>query len=124
MARRELRCPNECEAQRFEALNAPLLVDAAGRYVGHDDRAATFVCVTCRSVAIDLAAVAVAMQRDAEPVGDVLVCPGCGAQMLPPEDDPLAAMLECPECGQRFTPEEGAVRLHGGMALPDADDLD
>lgn len=109
----DLRCPNGCDDGRFEALNAPLIVDRAGRYLEHEPKQATYVCATCQSVAVDLAGAAreMRMQRAAAPA--TLTCPGCGLEMLPPEDDPLAGLLECPDCGTRFEVEEGMVRLHG-----------
>lgn len=113
MAERDLQCPNGCEPRLFEALNAIVLVDARGRQVRLQTDRSTFVCATCRSVAIDLAAVAEEMAADAEPTPQVLVCPGCRLEMLPPEDDPFATLVECPECGTRFTLEEGMPRLFG-----------
>lgn len=108
-----LVCPNRCDARRFEALNAPLYVDPAGRYIEHDARQAAYVCAECGSVAVDIAAAMREAEapRDADP--QTLVCPGCGAEMLPPEDDPLAGMVECPMCDTRFTIEEGSPTLHG-----------
>jgi hypothetical protein len=110
----ELRCPNGCDDGRFEALNAPLIVDRAGRYLGHEAGAATYLCERCQSVAIDLAAAAREMQRREESGPQTLKCPGCGLEMLPPEDDPFAILLECPSCETRFSGEEGMTRLHGG----------
>jgi DNA-directed RNA polymerase subunit RPC12/RpoP len=121
MALLDLDCPNGCDDGRFEALNAPLLVDAAGRYLEHDASAATYVCLSCRAVAIDVAAAAAAM-RAADPVEPLLLrCPGCGVEMLPPEDDPQATALECPLCETRFAFEEGLRQLHGGGAGSDDD---
>ena len=114
MSRLDLRCPNGCEEGRFEALNAPLYVDAAGRVAGHDGGAATYVCVRCQSVAVDMAGAAREMERRDVASVPALVCPGCGAEMLPPEDDPLAELLECPLCTARFSMEEAMPRLHGG----------
>lgn len=113
MAVRELRCPNGCAGATFEALNAPLIVDARGDYLRHDARRATYVCSTCQSVAIDVAAAARAMTRDRYATPPTLTCPGCGVELLPPEDDPLAAVVECPACGTRFAVEEGMPHLHG-----------
>lgn len=127
MATRDLQCPNGCPDGRFEALNAPLVVDRAGRYVSHDASRATFVCARCQGVAVDVAAAAREMERDHRYSGDlpdVLTCPGCGTEMLPPEDDPLAALLECPMCGQRFSPEEGRGRLLGGRVQGEGWDAD
>lgn len=112
--RGDLRCPNGCDVDRFEALNAPLHVDARRRYLDHDDSQATFVCAQCQAVAIDIAEVAVAMRRDAEVEPPVLVCPHCQTEMLPPSDDALAAFVECPICETRFAIEEGMPHLHGG----------
>lgn len=123
MAVRELRCPNGCGVDRFEALNAPLYVDAGGRYLGHDAGQAAYVCTACRGVAIDVAAAAAEMRRREVPPPVALVCPGCATEMLPPEDDPHAPELECPTCGQRFAADEGRPRLHNQMAAwfdPDA----
>ncbi len=122
----QLRCPNGCDGQRFEALNAPLIVDAAGRYVEHRSRAATYVCAQCQAVAVDIAAAAREMHRRESPAQQALVCPACGLEMLPPEDDPFAAVVECPGCETRFGVEEGTRYLLGGPALDDAggdDDL-
>ena len=116
MATRQLACINRCEGGRFEALNAPLYVDAAGRYLDHDASRATYVCAVCGSVALDVAAARREMLVEDTPVQPTLTCPACGTQMLPPEDDPLAALLECPMCGQRFTIDEGSTRLHRGGA--------
>lgn len=112
----ELHCPNGCEGGRFEALNAPLFVDRRGRYLGHEDRAATYVCALCQSVAIDIAAAAREMARSGIAPASTLTCPGCGSRMLPPDDDPLADLVECPFCETRFSMEEGMARLHGGSA--------
>lgn len=112
---RMLTCPAGCAAHRFEALNAPLFVDSAGRYMDHEASQAAYVCAECGSVAIDLAAArreAQSRGREAEP--STLVCPGCDTEMLPPEDDPEAALVECPVCGTRFSLDEGRPRLHGG----------
>jgi len=114
VTRRDLRCPNRCPDGRFEALNAPLIVDGSGRYLEHDASAATYVCVRCRSVVIDVAAAAREMLIDNRSASRVLECPGCGARLLPPEDDPLAPQVECPNCGERFAVEEGMRFLHGG----------
>ncbi|MBV8300686.1 MAG: hypothetical protein JOY68_02045 [Candidatus Dormibacteraeota bacterium] len=73
--------------------------------------AATYVCLTCRSVAVDVAAVAQEL-HDPEPVEPlVLECPGCGLEMLPPDDDAGAVMLQCPACETRFAIEEGMRHL-------------
>lgn len=108
-----LSCPNGCREGRFEALNAPLYVDAGGRYAGHDGSHAAYVCAVCASVALDIAAAAAEMHRREDPATS-LTCPSCGLEMLPPDDDPLASLLECPGCGTRFALEEGLRRLHGG----------
>ncbi len=110
----DLACPHGCAGERFEALNAPLHVDRRRRYLDHDDSHATFVCAECGAVAVDLAQVAVAMRRDAEAEPLTLVCPHCGAEMLPPLDDELAPHVECPICETRFAVEEGMRWLHGG----------
>ena len=111
---RDLRCPHGCTGGRFEALNAPLYVDAQARYLEHDDSFATFVCAACAAVAIDLAEAADTIRREAEVEPSVLVCPQCGTQMLPPLDDELAVHLECPICATRFSVEEGMPDLHRG----------
>jgi DNA-directed RNA polymerase subunit RPC12/RpoP len=121
VTRRDLRCPNRCPDGRFEALNAPLIVDGSGRYLEHDGSAATYVCAVCHSVAIDVAAAAREMRRDNRSASAVLECPGCGARLLPPEDDPLAPEVECPDCGQRFAVEEGMRSLHGGGSDAEVD---
>ena len=113
MRRRDLRCPSGCTGGRFEALNAPLYVDARARYLEHDDSLVTFVCAECQAVAVDIAEAAAAMRRDAEIQPQVLVCPQCGTQMLPPLDDELAPYVECPICETRFALEEGMPHLHG-----------
>lgn len=118
---RMLTCPNNCDARRFEALNAPLYVDAAGLYIEHDSRQAAYVCAECGSVAIDVAAAMREAERPREADPQTLVCPGCGTEMLPPEDEPLAAMMECPVCETRFTIEEGTPTLHGHPASRDGD---
>lgn len=117
MRQLELRCPSGCEDGRFEALNAPLIVDRAGRYVEHDPGAATYVCVRCQSVAVDVASAAREMRMRETVQGDTLVCPACGLEMLMPEEDPGAAVVECPACETRFGVEEGRRFLHGGRAL-------
>jgi DNA-directed RNA polymerase subunit RPC12/RpoP len=121
-AHRDLQCPNGCSPARFEALNAPLFVDSRGRYLDHDTRHATYVCATCASVAIDVAAAAREMARDRSAAPLTLICPACAAEMLPPEDDPLATHVECPACGVQFAIEEGLPRLHGGSAYVTEDD--
>jgi DNA-directed RNA polymerase subunit RPC12/RpoP len=117
----DLRCPNGCPDGRFEALNAPMVVDRAGRYVEHDARSATYVCMRCQAVAIDVGAAARAMHEGEVIQPIVLECPACGTEMLPPDDDPDAPFLECPACGARFAFEEGMRRLHGGGTGGDAD---
>jgi rubrerythrin len=113
MRRRDLRCPTGCTGGRFEALNAPVYVDSRARYLEHDDSLAAFVCAECQSVAIDLIQAAELMQRDEDVEPQVLVCPQCGTQMLPPLDDELAPFVECPMCETRFALEEGMPHLHG-----------
>ena len=112
--RLDLQCPNGCTEGLFEALNAPLIVDRSGRYVRHRSERATYVCVACQGVAVDLAAAAREMRRVTSAEHVVLQCPVCGMEMLPPEDDPLATMLECPACASRFGIDEAMRRLHGG----------
>ncbi|MGA8014890.1 MAG: hypothetical protein WCB85_03120 [Candidatus Dormiibacterota bacterium] len=112
--RGDLQCPNGCTGGRFEALNAPLHVDSGRRYLDHDDSQATFVCAECQAVAVDLAEVGLAMRREAEIEPEVLVCPHCSTELLPPLDDELAPHVECPICETRFAVEEGMPRLHGG----------
>jgi DNA-directed RNA polymerase subunit RPC12/RpoP len=114
--RLQLQCPNGCVPAHFEALNAPLFVDANGRYLEHDSKRATYVCATCASVAVDVAAAARQMVRDRTAAPPTLVCPACATEMLPPDDDPLATHVECPACGVQFAVEEGMPRLHGGGA--------
>ena len=97
-------------------MNGALIVDSRGEYVSHDARAATYVCATCQSVAVDVAAAAREMLRDRTTVPSTLVCPSCSAEMLPPDDEPLADLLECPACGVYFSVDEGMPRLHGGGA--------
>lgn len=121
MPQLNLQCPNGCEDGRFEVLNAPLIVDRAGRYVEHRAEAATYVCERCQSVAVDIAAAAREMERHEESGQQVLVCPSCGLEMLPPEDDPFANLVECPACETRFGVEEGTPRLHGGAPSTDGD---
>jgi DNA-directed RNA polymerase subunit RPC12/RpoP len=111
---RDLRCPHGCTGGRFEALNAPLYVDSRARYLEHDDSLATFVCAECAAVAIDLAEAAETIRREAEVEPQVLVCPQCGTQLLPPLDDELAPYVECPTCETRFAVEEGMPHLHRG----------
>src|SRR5437870_369270 len=114
MPRLELQCPNGCPDGLFEALNAPLIVDRGGRYVRHHSDAATYVCAACQSIAIDMAEVVREMQRVTRVESVVLLCPGCGLEMLPPEHDPFATTLECPSCQARFTADEAMRHLHGG----------
>ena len=114
--RGDLQCPNHCTGGRYEALNAPLYVDSRRRYLDHDDRRATFVCGECQAVAVDLAEVGRAMRREAEVEPQLLVCPHCATEMLPPLDDELAPYVECPMCETRFAIEEGMPRLHGGTS--------
>ena len=113
MRERDLTCPHGCTGGRFEAINAPVYVDSRGRYLEHQDGMATFVCAECAAIAIDLAEVSAAMRRDAEVQPQVLVCPRCGTEMLPPLDDALAPYVECPICETRFAVEEGMPHLHG-----------
>jgi DNA-directed RNA polymerase subunit RPC12/RpoP len=114
VAELNLHCPNGCEGGVFEALNAPVLVDRAGRYLRHRTEAATYVCAVCQSVAVDLASAAREMRRRTQAAPMTLCCPACGLEMLPPEDDPFADLLECPACETRFGIEEGMRSLHGG----------
>jgi DNA-directed RNA polymerase subunit RPC12/RpoP len=117
-----LACPNNCPEGRFEALNAPMFVDRNGRYAGHDDTRATYVCAVCQSIAVDVAAAAREMRRNRDERVVTLTCPSCGMRMLPPEDDPLASLVECPACETRFEVEEGTPRLHGGPEDQDSDE--
>ncbi len=117
-----LACTNNCPEGRFEALNAPMFVDRTGRYAGHDDTRATYVCAVCQCVALDVAAAAREMQRRGADHPVTLTCPSCAMRMLPPEDDPLAALIECPACETRFALEEGLPRLHGEGSDSDPDD--
>ena len=112
-----LACPNNCPEGRFEALNAPMFVDRNGRYAGHDDSRATYVCAVCQTVAIDVAAAATEMHRGSDDQAIALICPSCGMRLLPPLDDPLAMLIECPACETRFEVEEGMPRLHGDRDL-------
>lgn len=121
MARLDLHCPSGCEGGVFEALNAQMLVDRAGRYLRHRTEATTYVCAVCQSVAIDLASAAREMRRRTQVAPMSLRCPACGLEMLPPEDDAFADLLECPACETRFAFEEGMRSLHGG-GRADADD--
>lgn len=105
--RLDLQCPNGCLEGRFEAINAPLIVDRAGRYLHHDAEAATYRCVACQGVAVDIAAAAREMRELDEPRPETLTCPACGLAMLPPEDDPFAQLVECPACETRFEIDEG-----------------
>lgn len=93
-----------------------MFVDRGGRYAGHDDSRATYVCAVCQSVAIDVAAAAREMQRQGADRVVTLTCPACGMRMLPPEDDPLAPLIECPACETRFEVEEGIAHLHGSIS--------
>ncbi len=90
-----------------------MFVDRTGRYAGHDDSSATFVCAVCQSVAVDVAAAAREMHRRGEERVVTLTCPSCGMRLLPPEDDPMAMLIECPACETRFEVDEGTPRLHG-----------
>ena len=121
MARLELHCPSGCAGGEFEALNAPVIVDRGGRYLRLRGDAAAYICVTCQSVAVDLAGAAREMQRRASVEPEVLRCPSCGIEMLPPEDDPFAQLIECPACETRFGIEEGRSRLLGGPDTPPED---
>ncbi len=109
----ELQCPHSCAEGRFEALNAPLIVDRHGEYLSHSTRAVTYVCAICQSVAVNIAAAAREMRRAGLTQAPSLACPSCGSRMLPPEDDPLADLVECPFCDHRFSIEEGMTHLHG-----------
>jgi len=110
----DLRCTNRCSRGLFEVVNASLVVDQRGEYVTHEARRSTYLCVECRSVAIDVAAAARELLSSDEAEQATLTCPVCGTEMLPPEDDPLATLLECPACAHRFTLDEGMPHLHGG----------
>ena len=116
MAQLDLHCPNGCEGAVFELLNGEVFVDRGGAYLRHRAGAATYVCATCQSVAVDLAGVAREMRREATFQPEVLHCPSCEMELLLPEDEPLAALLECPACETRFGVEEGMRRLHGGAS--------
>lgn len=96
-----------------------MFVDVSGRYLSHQDRAATFRCAECQAVAIDLAAAATARARDtgyAPPSS--LRCPACGSSLLAPEDHDPALDMECPQCGAIFTWEEGSPSLLGSFSEP------
>ena len=119
MPRGHLACPNGCPDGRFEALNAVLFVDRAGRYAGHDDSVATYVCAVCQTVALDVAEAAREMHQRHDEAVVTLTCPACGMRLLPPEDDPMAPVVECPACETRFDVEEGTTRLHGESGIDD-----
>ena len=123
MRDRDLQCPNSCSDACFEALNAPVFVDRRARYLSHDSSRATYVCKTCQSVAIDVAAAAQEMSRRGFDPGVTLTCPTCQTIMLPPIDDPLASVVECPVCSTHFAIEEGFARVHG-VGTIDIDDED
>jgi hypothetical protein len=89
-----------------------MFVDRSGRYAGHDDSNATYVCAVCQSVAVDVFAAAREMHRRGDERVVTLTCPSCGMRMLPPEDDPMAMLIECPACETRFEVEEGMPHLH------------
>jgi len=116
VAHLDLHCPSGCEEGVFEVLNAEVLVDRAGAYLRHRAGAATYVCATCQSVAIDMAGVSREMRRERSVEPEVLHCPSCGIELLPPEDEALTDVLECPACETRFGLEEGMRRLHGGSS--------
>ena len=116
MARLDLHCPNGCEDGVFEVLNAEVLVDRSGAYLRHRAGGATYVCATCQAVAVDLAGVAREMRRETTVHPEVLHCPSCGLELLPPENEPLTQVLECPACETRFGVEEGMRRLLGGSS--------
>lgn len=124
--RRQLSCTNGCRSDRFEALNAPVFVDAGGRVVDVGLARATYLCTACGGVALDIAAAGREMRAHGhdEAAPEILTCPGCGTGMLPPEDDPLADVVECPVCEQRFGIEEGRRLLLGGTVLDDRDEPD
>lgn len=115
-----LQCINGCGSDRFEALNAPVFVDAAGNLVQLDASRATYICAACGGVALDVAAAAREMEQREGIEPQALICPSCGTEMLLPEDDPFAELLECPVCGQRFSSDEGRERLLGD-ARPSGD---
>lgn len=113
MPQSDLHCPSNCAGERFEALNARLFVDRERRHVGHEQRQCTYICAECGQVAIDLAAVGRAMQRERHASPLILKCPHCGTEMLPPTEDDMTPVVECPACEGRFSLEEGMPRLHG-----------
>ena len=122
MAVLDLHCPSGCDGGEFEQLNARVIVDGTGRYLRHEADAVTYVCATCQSVAVDLAAASREIRRDTTVQPVTLRCPSCGLQMLPPEDAPLAQLVECPACETQFGIEEGTRHLHGdGGMVFDAD---
>ena len=114
MARLDLHCPNGCDDGVFELLNAEVLVDRSGAYLRHRAGVAAYACATCQAVAVDLAGVLREVRRETAVQPEVLHCPSCGLELLPPEDEPLTDVLECPACETRFGLEEGMRRLHGG----------
>lgn len=114
MARLDLHCLSGCPGGEFEELNAQVVVDRGGRYLRHRSDAPAYVCTVCKSVAVDLASVAREMRRETTVEPQQLVCPSCGLEMLPPEDEPFAQLVECPACETRFSVEEGTRWLLGG----------
>lgn len=121
----DLQCPSGCAGGEFEVLNAEVIVDRGGRYLRHRAAAPTYVCSTCQSVAVDLAAASREMRNRSAVVERVtLRCPSCGLQMLPPEDAPFAHLVQCPACETQFGIEEGMRRLHGGSGMVFDDDDD
>lgn len=113
--RRQLTCSSFCGGERFEAVDPIVEVDEAGAVIHVEIGKATFVCATCRSVAIDMVAVGRAMDVHDDP--ELLVCPVCEVEMLPPEDE-SAQIIECPACGSEYSIEEARPRLLGGRSSP------
>ncbi|HEX6538774.1 MAG TPA: hypothetical protein VF155_06320 [Candidatus Dormibacteraeota bacterium] len=114
----DLHCPSGCEGGEFELLNAQVIVDRGGRYVRHSAEPPTYVCSSCQSVAVDLAAASRELHSESTVVRPVpLRCPSCGLQLLPPAEEPFAQLLECPACETRFGVEEGTQWLHGGPGM-------
>jgi DNA-directed RNA polymerase subunit RPC12/RpoP len=93
-----LVCTSRCGSRLFRALDAELVVDAAGDYQEHRMLQPSYLCLSCGAPAVDLGAVPDAIAEDEEAkeaaamAVDVL-CPMCETRVsvLPGE--------ECPNCG-------------------------
>jgi hypothetical protein len=93
-----LVCTSRCGSRLFRALDAELVVDAAGDYQDHRMPNPSYLCLSCGAPAMDLGAVPDAIAEDEEAEDAVVMA----VDVLCPMCETLVSVLpgeECPNCG-------------------------